>query len=267
MPIEVATEIQMLGQEEFHALDKNLMGVVFDVHNQFGRFLDEALYKVEIAARWLAAGFDSVEREVRVSATHESFRKDYSMDLLFNHGLLLEAKVAERLVAKHDAQTLNYMFLCGMNHARLVNLRPEKVEYKILSTGLTREARQRFTVADDGWRSVNHESARLREYVLALLQDWGAFLEITLYREAVIHFLGGPSQVIRPVEVQSRGKMIGAQSVHLLTADTAFAFTASVSNQEAMRDHQMRILQHTPLRFIQWVNFHHDRIEFTTLSK
>ena len=64
MPIEVATKIQMLEQEEFHALDKNLMGVVFDVHNQFGRFLDEALYKVEIAARWLAAGFDSVEREV-----------------------------------------------------------------------------------------------------------------------------------------------------------------------------------------------------------
>ena len=39
------------------------------------------------------------------------------------------------------------------------------------------------------------------------------------------------------------------------------------SIQEAMRDHQIRFLKHTPLRFIQWVNFHHDRIEFTTLSK
>src|SRR6266550_4017428 len=44
MSIEVATEIRVLGQEEFHALDRRLMAVVFAVHNEFGRFLDEALY-------------------------------------------------------------------------------------------------------------------------------------------------------------------------------------------------------------------------------
>ena len=110
MSIEVATEIRVLGQEEFHALDRKLMGVVFDVHNEFGRFLDEALYKREIAARWLDAGLGTAEREVRITVTHASFRKDYSMDLLLNHGLMLEAKVAEAIVAAHLTQGLNYLF-------------------------------------------------------------------------------------------------------------------------------------------------------------
>src|SRR5690242_20503168 len=104
MPINVATEIQVFDQEHFHSLDKQLMRIVFDVHNQFGRFLDEALYKSEIAARWIAAGLGTAEREVRISVTHDSFRKDYSMDLLFNRGVMLEAKAAETLAGAHRAQ-------------------------------------------------------------------------------------------------------------------------------------------------------------------
>jgi len=33
MPIETATRIHWLGREEFHALDRKLMGIVFDVLN------------------------------------------------------------------------------------------------------------------------------------------------------------------------------------------------------------------------------------------
>jgi hypothetical protein len=57
MPIQVATEIIVLSQVEFHELAAKLLRIAFDVHNQFGRFLDEALYKGEIAARWETAGF------------------------------------------------------------------------------------------------------------------------------------------------------------------------------------------------------------------
>ena len=34
-----------------------------------------------------------------------------------------------------------------------------------------------------------------------------------------------------------------------------------------MREHQLRFLKHTPLKFIQWVNFNRHQIEFTTLAK
>lgn len=267
MPIDVATEIRVFEQEEFHALDRNLMRIVFDVHNEFGRFLDEELYKREIAARWIDAAPGIAEREARITVTHESFRKDYLMDLLFNHGLMLEAKVAESVAPMHRTQGLNYLLLTGMRHGRLVNLRPERVEHEFLSTQLTPEKRRQFEIADLDWRTSNDGCAWLREKLIALLNDWGAFLEVALYRDAIVHFLGGLERVVRSVPVHSGVRLLGEQPVHLLTDDTAFAFTAVITDRSPKRKHQIRFLAHTPLRFIQWINFNRHRIEFTTLAK
>src|SRR6266498_648717 len=226
MPISVATEIQIFDQEQFHALDRKLMRIVFDVHNEFGRLLDEALYKNEIADRWVAAGLGPAAREVRISVTHDTFRKDYSMDLLFNHGLMLEGKVSEVLAAAHRTQGLNYLLLTGMQHGRLANFRPERVEHEFISTRLTFEKRRSFKVEESAWRCVNRESDWLCAKLAAILADWGAFPEIGLYRDAITHFLGGPDRVIHSVPVHSDGRLVGSQKLHLLTQDTAFAFTA-----------------------------------------
>jgi hypothetical protein len=188
-------------------------------------------------------------------------------DLLFEQGALLEAKTAERLTPAHRSQTLSYLFLAGLHHARLVNLRPEKVEYEFISTGLTHEARQRFHIADQAWEKANSESLWLKEALHDLLSDWGAFLEVSLYREAITHFLGGVERVVRPVEVFSNGGSLGFQPMHLLAADTAFVFTGVTDLQQRLRDHQLRFLRHTPLRYIQWVNFNRHNIEFETLKK
>src|SRR5512138_2923559 len=123
MPITVGTEIRVFTQEEFYALDRQILGVVFEVHNDFGRLLDEELFKHEIAARCTALGIQPVEREVRIRVTHDGFAKDYMMDLLFAHGVMFEAKTVESLGPSHRNQTLNYLLLAGMNHAHLVNLR------------------------------------------------------------------------------------------------------------------------------------------------
>jgi GxxExxY protein len=267
MPIEVATKIHVLGQEEFHALDRRLMGIVFDVHNQFGRFLDEELYQREIAARWVEAGAGIAEREVRISLTHETFRKDYRMDLFFNGGLMLETKTAEVMVPAFRTQGLNYLFLTGLSHARLINLRPEHVEHEFLSTRLTPEKRRHFKIVEMDWHALNAESTWFREKLIELLKDWGAFLEAALYRESITHFLGGAERVVTKVPVHSGSRLVGAQPVHLLTRDTAFAITALTANRAAMQDHQMRFLKHTPLQCIQWVNLNHHEIEFTTLTK
>jgi GxxExxY protein len=165
MPIDVSARIEVLDQERFHALDKKLMGIIFDVHNKFGRFFDETLYKAEIAARWADAGLGTAEREVRIAATHDSFHKDYLMDLLFNHGLMLEAKTAESLVPIHRNYGLNYLFLTGMQHGRLVNLRPERVQHEFLSTRLTPERRRQFTVEKSEWRNLNPESSLLERHI------------------------------------------------------------------------------------------------------
>jgi len=267
MPIEPQTEIKVFNQEEFHALDRRVLGVIFEVHNEFGRFLDELLFKREIATRSLKRGISPAEREVAIRVSHDGFSKDYFMDLLFGCGLMVEVKTVEKLGPAHRKQALDCLFLTGMQHGRLVNLRTDRVEHEFISTKLTPAKRRLFSVVDDDWKEINTESAWLKGKLIELLQDWGAFLEVSLYREAITWFLGGPSAVCQPVPVLSGSKPIGTQTVHLLTDDTAFAFTAVTAARDAMRDHQLLFLRHTPLKCIQWVNFNRHRIEFTTLTK
>jgi hypothetical protein len=103
--------------------------------------------------------------------------------------------------------------------------------------------------------------------LLLLLEDWGAFLDINLYREALVHFMGGATIVCRPVEVLSSSRVLGNQKLNLLTDDIAFALTTKQEDVGAMREHLLRLLRHTRLRAIQWINMNRHTIEFATLAK
>jgi GxxExxY protein len=265
MSIEVSTEIQACDQEQFHALDRQIMGVVFDVHNEFGRLLDEELYKREIAVRCLAIGIQPTEREVRIRVSHDGFIKDYFMDLLFGHGVMFEGKAAERLVAAHRSQSINYLLLAGLKHGRLVNFRTERVQHEFVSTTLTLDERHRFRVVEGDWMELNTESGQLKARTLELLEDWGAFLDVNLYREALVHFLGGPTSVCQAVEIFSGPRRLGTQSLNLLNEDTGFALTTKQQDAGAMRDHLERLLRHTRLKALQWINLNRHLVEFTTL--
>jgi GxxExxY protein len=267
MPIEVSAGIRVYDQEEFHALDRRIMAVVFGVHNEFGRLLDEELYKREIAARCAGIGLEPAEREVRIRVGHQGFVKDYLMDLLVCHGFMLEAKVAERLVAAHRGQALNYLLLAGLRHGRLVNLRTERVQHEFVSTTLTPEERRRIRVVDGEWVETNAASGQLKAKLVALLEDWGGFLDVNLYREALVHFLGGAGAVYRAVEVFSGSRRVGAQRLNLLDEDTGFALTMKAGGGGGMREHLGRLLEHTRLKAIQWINLNQHRAEFTTLLK
>lgn len=79
MPIELSTPIHRVSQDEYHAIDRRALGLAFDIHNEFGRLMDEVVYKTELATRCLAAGM-KVVREARARVTHGGFLKDYFID-------------------------------------------------------------------------------------------------------------------------------------------------------------------------------------------
>jgi GxxExxY protein len=266
MPIQVQSQINIFSQEEYHALNRRLLRVAFDVQNDFGRFLDETLAKREIAARCAEIGIVPVEREVRIRVSHEGFVKDYSMDLLLAGGVMIEVKTTDGTAPAHRAQALNYLLLTGMHHGTLVNLRTNQVEHEYVSTQLTPERRRHFSVVDTDWREVNPQSRNLKQCLLDLLHDWGAFLEITLYREAVAFHLGGAGVVQRPIEVFSGLRCLGTQTLAALTPDTIFALSAVTARPDQYGAHLTRFLGHTRLRNLQWVNLNHHQIEFRTLS-
>jgi len=124
---------------------------------------------------------------------------------------MLEAKVADRLVAAYRGQSLNYLLLAELKHGRLVNFRTERVQHEFVSTTLTLEERRRFRMVESNWMEMNTESRQLKTKMFELLTDWGAFLDVNLYREGLIHFLGGPGLVCKAVDIFSGPRRLGAQ--------------------------------------------------------
>lgn len=266
MPVTTTVPIQTIDQPAFHVVDEVVTGIAFDIHNQFGRYLHELLYQAELNKRLRARGFDSI-REMTITVFFDDFAKNYQVDFLINGGVIVETKTVETLGPQHRAQVLNYLFLCGLQHATLLNLRSERVEHEFVSTQFTLQQRRQVTVQNRNWRPLSRACDLLAKTIARLIADWGACLDPALYRDAATHILGGESEVVRDVPIMSGGELLGTQKVHLLTDDIAFSFTASVHKTEAVLKHQRRFLEHTPLRAIQWIHLNRQLITLHTITK
>jgi len=226
MPIDCPIVIRRLEQEEFAQLDFKVMRCGFETQNELGRLCDEVIYQNDFAARLHAAGLGPVRKEVPVTVTHGDFAKTYSLDLVVGDAAVYKLKAESRLALDHDAQLLNYLFLTEARHGKLVNFRSPQVESRFVNSRLTSEARRRLEVDTERWRESDAACALVRTCILELLQDWGSFLEISLYTEALVHFLGGENHVCRTVPLDRNGIPLGNQRFHLARPDTAFRLPA-----------------------------------------
>lgn len=265
MPIHCPVEIKPLDAAAFEALDYRVMGHAYASQNELGRLCDECAYQADLKARLLADGFRSVLNEVPVTVTHRDFSKKYYLDLVADDALY-ELKAETGLANEHDAQLLHYMFLLGIPRGKLLNFRPAKVQGKMLATGLTPELRHRFTTMNESWQDLSPVCATLRQTMFELMKDWGAFLEVGLYQEALIHFLGGAGKVDQRVSLSRNGLDLGGQRMLVHAPGIAFRLTAVTEGQQHVESHLRRLLALTDLNAIQWINLNHAQIEFTTIN-
>ena len=144
MPIIVPPSLRILSDTVYRDLNRQVLGLIFKVQNDYGRVCDESVFKGVIASRWSKTG--KVEREVPIVLNHQWYSKTYFFDLLFEDGLMVEAKAVERLVGRHRAQSLSYLLMADLRHGILVNLRSPRVEHEFVSTQLSPEARRKIDV-------------------------------------------------------------------------------------------------------------------------
>ena len=208
-----------------------------------------------------------VAREARILVSHHDFQKEYFLDLLAGQGVVVELKAVENLTFIHRKQTLNYLYLLGLHHGSLINLRPPSVVREFISTSLNHADRRAVRWIMDEWRPLSEEFRRLETIILELLEDWGSFLDGVLYREAVTHFLGGRDAVVRKIPIVQGPRVIGEQEAYLLCDDVAIALTTANKNVPGYAVHLQRFLNHTRLRAIAWVNFNRQQIEFRTITR
>lgn len=265
MPVHCPVQIKPLDAAAFEDLDYGVMGHAYACQNELGRLCDECAYHADLKARLLADGFRSVLSEVPVTVTHRDSSKKYYLDLVADDALY-ELKAEAALVGEHDAQLLNYMFLLGLPRGKLLNFRPLKVQGKIIATSLTQAERRRFTAISKHWNDLSPACGVLRQTMLDLLQDWGAFLDLALYQEALIHFLGGASNVERRVSLTRGDLALGQQRMLVHAPGMAFRMTAYTESQNYIESHLRRLLALTDLKAIQWINLNHAKIEFATIQ-
>jgi GxxExxY protein len=264
MPIECRFPITQVTQDEFHAIDKIVMKHAFDIQNELGRLCDEQVYKNELAYRCETDGLNALtEAEIRV--THDTFNKSYFLDMLMNSGGIYELKAAQGLHRKHSNQLINYLLLSSLHHGKLINFRQASVEHRFVSTNLTPELRQQFSIYTSEWDNTDLPSQLLEQIVDNLLNDWGVFLDISLYKAAIYHFLSPDS--IHPVDIRSHGRTIGHQNICLLDRNTGIHISAVKEGIQTYKQHIIRLISHTDLARIQWINFSRNKIQLTTLKK
>ena len=257
MPISLPIRTRRISQQEFGSVAYDVMQHVFAIHNEFGRFFDEVIYKRELAAR-----VGGVALEVPVTATHGSFSTVYFLDVLVHESDLFEFKSVEAIHPRHRAQTINYLLLADLGHAKIVNVRPEKVEHEFVNCSLRLDELRTPLIQEDGWDRAVPGATVFRDTLSALVADWGAGLELSLYDGALSHFLFGESDV----PVHNMAGRLGVQRMRLATPEVAFKLTALTERQEMFAIHAHRLLEHTSLKAILWANVTHREVRFTTIQ-
>jgi hypothetical protein len=132
---------------------------------------------------------------------------------------------------------------------------------------LTPDKRRNFIPITDCWKELTPACAILHQTMLSLLQDWGAFLDIALYQEALMHFLGGVEKIEQPIKLNRNELALGTQRMYLHAPDVAFRLTAFTQGQNIIESHLRRLLALSDLQAFQWINLNHEQIEFTTITK
>lgn len=268
MPVINSISLCPVPQNEFAAIDYCVMEHAFACQNELGRLCDEVIYQNDLAARLKDAKLGAIATEVPIVVTHRTFSKTYYLDLVISNCAIYELKTTTQLVAEHQAQLLNYLLLGGVHHGKLVNFRPARVQSRFVNTTLNPSTQRQLEFVTALWEETDERSEELRQTFQNLLEDWGAFLELPIYVEALLHLLGGEEALTRMLPLRRNGIPLGQQSFSLLRPNVAFRVTALPEEDAQLYERQLRsLLSLTPLQAFQWMNMSQHRIHFVTLRK
>src|SRR5215475_1781985 len=171
MPIQVRTTTCRLDEVSFGKIAYDVMRCVFDIHNEFGRFFDEKIYKRELGRR-----HPGTQLEVPIEVRFESFCKLYFLDAIIDGSAAFEFKTVESFTDRHRSQLLNYLLMADLPHGKLINMRSEQVQHEFVNTMLRPSCRTGFAINDRGWREIGDK--QLMKWFIAFLNDIGTCLDI-----------------------------------------------------------------------------------------
>jgi len=182
--------------------------------------------------------------------------------LIVGESFVYEFKTVAVLLGEHEAQLLNYLLLTNTAHGKLVNFRPSKVISRFVNAPVDKERRRTIKIVCD---EFTKDAISLRTILLDLLRDWGMFLDLALYVQALTHLLGGEEDVTRMIPT-ARGKVpLGNQQMHPFSDYAAFRITGFKGDLSAQEHHLRRMLRLTSLKSIDWINLCREEVSLVTV--
>jgi GxxExxY protein len=95
-------------------LTREIIGAFFDVYNELGYGFVESVYQRALPVALAARGVRS-EREVPLTVRFRgAVVGDYRADLVVDGRVIVESKVAEKILPVHEMQLLNYLRATGI---------------------------------------------------------------------------------------------------------------------------------------------------------
>lgn len=261
MPIQCPINTIRISQDEFRSLASEVMHHVFAIHNEFGRFFDELIYKRELASR-----MNGVELEVPIIVTYKSFAKTYRADVLVNAAGLFEFKAAGGIHSVHRGQMLNYLLLLNLAHGKVINIRPQRVQHEFVNCPNRLTELRNPVVVDQRWNAAIAGAANFRDILMSLITDLGTGLETALYEEAITHFLGGETNVLLPVKVIGSIGYVADQRMRHAAPKIVFKITALQEGLDEFEIQARKLLTYADVEAILWANMTQTTITFTTLD-
>lgn len=267
MSIHCPIEFRELTNAQYNSLDRIVLHHSYASHNQLGRLYDEDVYETDICERFRELEPNlQIARQVPLMVQHRDFVKRYILDLVVENAALYELKTVRAFTPAHEAQLLNYILLLGLQRGKLLNFHLPKVKGYLLVTNLSQARRREFVVDTQHWKDFTSSCSLLRKTMIELLENWGAYLEIKLYEEALIHFLGGKAKLSCVKCIKRDGIILGSQSVLQHSPQLMFRLTAYTDDLAHHRSHFERFLKHTHFRALQWINLNRHQIQFVTID-
>lgn len=123
-------------------LTNAIIGAAFEVHNELGGGLHEALYERALAIELQARGM-RVETQVRGTMTYkgESIGQ-FAADMMVDGLVVVELKSAEAIVEAHVRQVANYARVLGLKVGLILNFGPPRVGVRRILNTFERNGRR-----------------------------------------------------------------------------------------------------------------------------
>jgi GxxExxY protein len=121
------------GLELVHGdLTRQIIGAFYDVYNALGQGFVEAVYQRALPVALSARGIQC-EREVPMSVIYKGVHVgEYRADLVVENKVIVESKVALKIIPIHEIQLVNYLKASRISVGLVLNFGPQPTFRRLL---------------------------------------------------------------------------------------------------------------------------------------